>query len=140
MRASCGVSCLGICTHDAFGGLVLVLGPGVCVQCWERRGDGGSVGAWYTPAVDIEEVLSGAVDSHAHVCVADVIKSVDTVDGRILDRVLRSLGLAAWFRHAYFEYIMRMCVCVSLPWTRNGGIPKGCPLSMMFIVACTCLL
>ena len=21
------------------------------------------------------------------------------------------------------------------PWTRDGGIPQGCPLSMMFIVA-----
>ena len=34
--------------------------------------------------------------------VADVIKSFDKVDGGILDRVLSSLGLPAWFRHAYF--------------------------------------
>ena len=26
------------------------------------------------------------------------------------------------------------------PWTRGGGIPQGCPLSMMFIVAFVCPL
>ena len=40
----------------------------------------GSVEAWYTSAVDIEEVLSGAADSHVHLFVADVVKSFDTVD------------------------------------------------------------
>ena len=70
-------------------------------------GDGrSSVEAWYTTALDIEEVLAGAVDTHVHVFVADVIKSFGTVDRRILDRVLSSLGLPAWFLHAYF--------CVSL--------------------------
>ena len=47
---------------------------------------------------------SGAVDSDIHLFVADVIKSFVTVDRSILDRVLSSLGLPAWFRHAYFEY------------------------------------
>ena len=51
------------------------------------------VEAWYTSALDIEEVLSGAVDSHVHLFVADVVKSFDTVDRGILDRVLSSLGL-----------------------------------------------
>ena len=63
-----------------------------------------SVEAWYTAALDIEEVLAGAVDFHVHVFVADVVKSFDTVDRAILDRVLCSLGLPAWFRHAYFEF------------------------------------
>ena len=35
----------------------------------------GSVEAWYTSALDIEEFLSGASDSHLHLFVADVIKS-----------------------------------------------------------------
>ena len=35
---------------------------------------------WYTSALDIEEVLSGAADSHVHLFVADVVKSFDTVD------------------------------------------------------------
>ena len=35
----------------------------------------GSVEAWYTSALDIEEVLAGAADSHVHLLVADVIKS-----------------------------------------------------------------
>ena len=42
-------------------------------------------------------------DSDVHLSVADVFKSFDTVD-RILDRVLSSLGLPGWIRHAYFEY------------------------------------
>ena len=49
--------------------------------------------------------------------------------------------MPGWFRHAYFEYHahvrLRFKVAAGLgePWTRDGGIPQGCPLSMMFIVA-----
>ena len=60
-------------------------------------GGRGSVEACYTSAIDIEEVLSGAADSHVHLFVADVVKSFDTVDRGILDRVLSSLGLPGWF-------------------------------------------
>ena len=67
-------------------------------------GGRGSVEAWYTASLDMGEVLSGASDSHLHLFVADVIKSFDTVDRKILDRVLSSLGLPGWFRHVYFEY------------------------------------
>ena len=101
----------------------------------------GSVEAWYTSALDIEDVLSGAADSHVHLFVADVVKSFDTVDRGILDRVLSSLGLPGWFRHAYFEYHAHVRLRFKLAsglgrsWTRDGGIPQGCPLSMMFIVA-----
>ena len=52
-------------------------------------GDGkSSVEAWYTTALEIEESLSGVVDSHVRIFVADVIKSLDTVDRTILDCVL----------------------------------------------------
>ena len=37
-----------------------------------------------------------------HLFVADVVKSFDTVDRGVLGMVLSSLGLLAWFRHAYF--------------------------------------
>ena len=100
-----------------------------------------SVEAWYTTALDIEEVLAGAIDTHVHILVADVVKSFDTVDRSILDRVLSSLGLPAWFRHAYFEYHshvrlrFKLAAGLGQPWTRDGGISQGCPLSMMFIVA-----
>ena len=47
-------------------------------------GGRGSVEAWYTSALDIEEVLTGATDSDLHLFVADVIKSFDTVDRRFL--------------------------------------------------------
>ena len=63
-------------------------------------GGRGSVKAWYTSALEIEEVLAGATDSHLHLFVADVVKSFDTVDRGILDRVLSSLGLPGWFCHA----------------------------------------
>ena len=106
-------------------------------------GGGGrsSVDAWYTTALDIEECLAGGVESEVHLLVADVVKSFDTVDRGILDRVLSSLGLPAWFRHVYFEYHAKVRLRFKLaaglgePWTRDGGIPQGCPLSMMFIVA-----
>ena len=67
-------------------------------------GGRGSVEAWYATALDIEEVLAGATDFDVHLFVADVIKSFDTVERGILDRVLSSLGLPGWFRNAYFEY------------------------------------
>ena len=101
----------------------------------------GSVEAWYSSALDIEEVLSGAADFHVHLFVADVIKSFDTVDRGILDRVLSSLGLPEWFRHAYFEYHahvrlrFKLAAGLGEPWTRDGGTPQGCLLSMMFVVA-----
>ena len=70
-----------------------------------------------------------------------MIKSFVTVDRGILNRVLSSLGLPGWFRHAYFEYHAHVTLRFKLgsghgePWTRDVGIPQGCPLSMMFIVA-----
>ena len=39
-----------------------------------------SVESWNSAAVDIEEVLPGAVDHHLHLFVTDVVKSFDTVD------------------------------------------------------------
>ena len=60
--------------------------------------------AWYATALDVDGSLSRAVVSHVHVFVADVVKSFDTVDRRILDRVLSSLGLLGRFGHVYFEY------------------------------------
>ena len=108
---------------------------------FSAEGGRGSVEAWKTSALDIVEVLSDASDSHLHLFVADVVKSFDTVDRGILDRVLSSLGLPGWFRHAYFEYHAHVRLRFKFtsglgePWTRDGGTPQGCLLSMMFIVA-----
>ena len=58
-----------------------------------------------------------------------------------MDLVLSSLGLPGWFRHAYFEFHshvrlrFKLATGLGQPWTRDGGTPQGCPLSMMFIVA-----
>ena len=89
-------------------------------------GDGRrSVEAWFSTALDIEECLAGGVDSDVNLFVADVVKPIDTVDRGILERVLRSLGLPASFRHAYFEYHARVRLRFELSaglgesWTRD---------------------
>ena len=103
-----------------------------------------SVEAWFSTALDIEEVLSGAGGDQLHVLVADVIKSLDTVDRSILDCSLGRLGLPSWFRKVYFSHHnqvrlrFKLAARLGEPWCQDGGIPQGCPLSMVFIVAlCT---
>ena len=119
----------------------MVLGRGFRPCVFSAGCGRSSVQAWFTTALDIEEVLSGIVEGDVHIFVADVIKSFDTVDRGILDRVLSSLGLPGWFRHTYFEFHslvrlrFKLAAGLGQPWTRDGGIPQGCPLSMMFIVA-----
>ena len=60
-----------------------------------------------------------------------MVKSCDTVDREILDRVLSSLGLPVWFRHAYFEYHAHVRLQFKLasglgePWTRDRENPSG---------------
>ena len=100
-----------------------------------------SVEAWFSTALDIEEVLSGTGGDQLHVMVADVIKSFDTVCRSILDCALGRLGLPGWFRKVYFSFHSQVRLRFKLaaglgePWSRDGGIPQGCPLSMIFIVA-----
>ena len=94
-------------------------------------GGRGSVEAGYISSLDIEEVLAGASDSLLHLFVADVVKSFDTVDRHILDRVLSSLGLPGWFRHAYFEYHahvrlrFKLASVLGEPWSRDGVFLRG---------------
>ena len=115
--------------------------PWVPQSVFSAGGGRGPVEAWYSTSLDIEGVLSGAADSDVHLFVADVIKSFDTVDRGILDRVLSGLGLPGSFRHAYFEFHAHVRLRFKLssgfgvPWTLDGGIPQGCPLNMMFVVA-----
>ena len=100
-----------------------------------------SVEAWFATALDVEDVLSGTGGDQLHVMVADVIKSFDTVDRSILDCVLGRLGLPDWFRRVYFSFHgqvrlrFKLAAGLGEPWSRDGGIPQGCPLSMVFIVA-----
>ena len=92
-----------------------------------------SVEAWFSSALDIEEVLSGVVDSDVHLFAADVIKSFGTVDRGILDKVLSSLGLPGWFRHSYFEHHAHVRLGFNLaaglgqPWTRGWWYSSGVP-------------
>ena len=70
-----------------------------------------------------------------------LLESFDTVDRGVLDGVLSGLGLPGWFRNVYFEFHslvhlqFKLAAGLGQSWTGNGGIPQGCPLSMMFIVA-----
>ena len=91
--------------------------------------------------VDIEELLSGVVDGDHCFFVANVVKSFGTVDRGVLDLVLSGLGRPTCCRLAYFEVMLGLGLRLKLafrlgePWTRDGGTPQGCPLSMMFIIA-----
>ena len=80
----------------------------VPASVFSAGGGRGSVEAWSFSSLDIEEVLAGVADSHVHLFVADVVKSFDTVGRTILDRVLSSLGLPGWFRHAYLNIMLML--------------------------------
>ena len=103
-----------------------------------------SVEAWYTTALDIEEVLSGIVESDVHLFVADVIKFFDTVDRGVLDRVLSSLELPAWFRLAYYEYHshvrLRFKVAAGLGQAMDTGWRYSSGMSFEHDVYCCVLL
>ena len=108
----------------------------------ESLGNGlSSVEAWFSTALDIEDVLSGTGGDQLHVMVADVLKFFDTVDRSILDCTMCRLGLPDWFRKVYFSFHSQVRLRFKLaaglgePWCRDGGIPQGCPLSMVFFVA-----
>ena len=100
-----------------------------------------SVEAWFSTALDIEDVLSGTGGDQLRVMVADVKKSFDTVDRSILDCALGRLGLPDWFRKVYLSLHSRVRLRFKLaaglgePWCRDGGVPQGCPLSVIFVVA-----
>ena len=55
-----------------------------------------SVEAWFSAALDIEEVLSETGGDLLRVMVADVIKSFDTVDRSILDCCAFTVSLGTW--------------------------------------------
>ena len=101
----------------------------------------GSVLAWYSTALDFEVFLSGLNESDVHVFVADVVESFDTVDRGVLDLVLGRLGLPVWFRRTYFgdhanvRIRFKLACGLGSPWTRDAGIPQGCQLCMVFVVA-----
>ena len=100
-----------------------------------------SVEAWFSTALDIEDVLSGTGGDQLHVMVACVIKSFDTVDRSILDCALGRLGLPDWFRKVFFQKNIQVRLRLKLaaglgePWCRDGGIHQGCPLRVVFIMA-----
>ena len=104
---------------------------GGCPQSLKSLGNSlSSVEAWFSTALDIEEVLSGTGGDQLHVMVADVIKSFDTVDRSVLDCVLGRLGLPDWFRKVYFSFHgqvrlrFKLAAGLGERWCRDGGIPQ----------------
>ena len=112
-----------------------------CFQGWVPQsvfslGNGLSwIEAWFSTALEIEEVLAGAGSDQLHVLVADVMKSYDIVDRFILDCSLGRLGLPSWFRKVYFSFHSQARSGFKLAAVPGWCIPQGCPLSMVFIVA-----
>ena len=132
-------SCLGCCSYGSVRGLVQVLGSGLCflvlVVAVVRLKPGTLL------LLILRKFFLVAADSHVHLFVADVIKSFDTVDRGILDRVLSSLGLPGWFRHAYLEYHAHVRLRFKLAsglgrsWDSGWGYPSG--LSLEYHVPCS---
>ena len=62
------------------------------------------------------------------------------VNRSILDCACGRLGLPDWFRKVYFSFHSQVRLRFKLaaglgePWCRDGGIPQGCPLRMVFIL------
>ena len=85
-----------------------------------------SVEAWFSTALDVEEVLYGA----------------GVISCMLWLRMLSSLltPLIAWSRKAFFFFFIimsdfgKLAAGLGEPWCRDGGIPEDCPLSMVFIV------
>ena len=82
--------------------------------------------AWYTTALDIEEVLAGAVDAHVHVFVADVVKSFDAVDGGFWTVCLAVRACLPGFVMRISNIVphvrprFKLAAGLCEPWTRDG--------------------
>ena len=63
-----------------------------------------SVEAWFSTALEVEEVLSGSVGNICTSCSLMSSSLFDMVDRSILDCALGGLGLPDWFRRAYFLF------------------------------------
>ena len=73
-------------------------------------------------------------------CMSWSLMSFDTVDRSIFDCNLGRLGLPDWFRRVYLFISQvrlwnKLAAGLGEPWCRDGGIPQGCPLSLVFVVA-----
>ena len=104
-----------------------------------------SVEAWFSAALDIEEVLSGTGGDQLHVMVADVIKSFDTVDLSILGCALSRLGLPDWFVRYIFPFKVRSVCGLSLllDLVSHGvgmGVFPGLPIEYDFHCSSLCPL
>ena len=86
--------------------------------------------AWFSIALDIEEVSSGGGGDQLHVIVADVIESFDTVDRY---GALGRFGFQSWFRKLYFSLHSQVRLRFKLAarlgelrcWGHHSGMLRG---------------
>ena len=97
-----------------------------------------SVEAWFSTALDVEEVL-GTGGDQLHVLVADVVKSFGTVYRSILDCALGRLGLPDLFRKFFnFRFIVRFVFGLSLRLVLvNPGVGMVVFLNVVHLVWCS---
>ena len=86
------------------------------LEAWFRSWDPGSVEAWRTTALDIKRSFLVLL---SRMCTCLWVTSLSPL---IRLTVVSLIGFLS-------------CPGLGQPWTRDGGIPQGCPLSMMFLVA-----
>ena len=98
-------------------------------------GGRGSVEAWYTSSLDIEEFLLGLLIPMFIFLLLMLLSLLTRLIGVFW------LGLPGWFRHAYFEYHAHVRLRFKLasglgePWTRDGG--HSSTLSFEYDVHCS---
>ena len=94
-----------------------------------------SVEAWCSTALVIAESLSGALDSDVYIFVAVRLTGVFLTMFSAVWGFLLSFGMPYVQCHAHVRRRFKLSCGLWQSFTRNGGIPQGCPLSMDVIVA-----
>ena len=100
-----------------------------------------SVEAWFSTALDIEEVLSGVGGDQLHIMVADVIKSFDIVDSSFLTVLWVDFSFPTGFGRHTLLITVRFVSGSSwlLAWA-NHGVGMGLFLRFVLSVWCSLLL
>ena len=93
-----------------------------------------SVEAWFSTALDIEDVLSGTGGDELHVMVADVIKSFDTVHLSILDCALGRLGLLDIVMSVFGLILLLGLVNLVKSWWYSSGLSSEYDFSLLLFM------
>ena len=86
--------------------------------------------------LDVEASLGNVEDDHVHIFVVDVDRGSWTATSLDLGYPIH------WLLHVYFEFHddarlrIKLASGIGETWARDGGIPQGCPLSMVVVALC----